>query len=600
MSLILRFRSKDGMFRVNTDSSSTFQTVVDQLSLKLPTTDYDQITVSDKPNNKNDLGSQAKTLLSILHQTVSELQLKNGDLLFLNYSNAIPQGTLASTSSTKLQSGSIAINSSGGSSGPATASGANVSTIRVSPTTHGPVKVSQLPIDDELDSQDGMLSRPISSMCRHGAKGMCEYCSPLPPWDENYRKEHAIKHISYHAYLKQQMAKFNKMELSSSYIAPLENPNHAINLNCNEGHQRYPRGICSKCQPLPITLQLQKFRMVDHLEYASHTILNDFINVWRSTGVQRFGYLYGRYEKFDKVPMGIKAVVEAIYEPPQHDELDGLTLLDWEDEPIVDAIAAKLGLQKVGIVFTDLTDSGNRDGTVLCKRHKDSYFLTNLEIIMAAKFQIKNPNITKYANLGEFSSKFVTCVISGGLQGEIEPRSYQVSSSAEGLVKADIITGSTQPSQIYVNGNNDTRYVPDIQYSKINEYGLEVKSNAKPTFPGEFLLVSLTDSFPIDPKPLFTSKISYVIENREFLGHGDIDGLDHLQNLSSVAKFIKLNDSELFDFHWLVHVAKMGILSEEELSLLCKYVKEKKYDDYLQLMESGGWMTFLTILEQST
>ena len=65
---------------------------------------------------------------------------------------------------------------------------------------------------------------------------------------------------------------------------------------------------------------------------------------------------------------------------------------------------------------------------------------------MAAKFQLKYPNISKYStakNNGQFSSKFVTCVISGGLNGEIEPRSYQVSTSAEALVKADIITGCT-------------------------------------------------------------------------------------------------------------------------------------------------------------
>ncbi|KAI5904443.1 Nuclear protein localization protein 4 [Candida parapsilosis] len=96
--------------------------------------------------------------------------------------------------------------------------------------------------------------------------------------------------------------------------------------------QPYPRGICSKCQPPPITLQLQKFRMIKHLEYTSHSILNDFINVWRVSGVQRFGYLYGRYEKFEKVPMGIKAVVE----PPQSDELDGVALSDWPYEQLVD------------------------------------------------------------------------------------------------------------------------------------------------------------------------------------------------------------------------------------------------------------------------
>ena len=565
------------MFRINVDAGSDFLLVLEELVGKLSTNDIQSIYISDKPNSK---GEQANSLCG---RSVNDLGFKNGDLLFVTYeSTGEPPKTESSAPLTTAK----------------TTNGANVSInmndisipINKGP---GPLKVDQLPVDGLLDKEEGMIMRPRSDLCRHGDKGMCEYCSPLPPWDKDYRKEKGFKHMSYHAHLNEINELKNNRNNATSYMAPLEEPNYNINLNCPSGsHAPYPKGICSKCQPPVITLQQQQFRMVDHVEYADSTILNKFIDSWRTTGVQRFGILYGRYEQFDKVPLGIKAVVEAIYEPPQSGELDGLTLLPWENERQVDEIAASLGLYKVGMTFTDLTDSGAKNGTVLCKRHKNSYFLSCLEVIMAAKYQVSNPNITKHSNSGRFSSKFVTCVISGGMNGDIEPRSYQVSNSAEALIKADIITGSTQPSMLYINDSEGKRYVPDVFYLKINEYGLEVKTNAKPAFPVEFLLVSLLDSFPLDPSPMFRE--NFPIENRDFMGD--------LQDLKSAYNYLNADPgdgSQLFDFHFLTYIAKTGILSHDELKLVLSYVRNKDQTDYLQLVESPGWMTFITILEQS-
>lgn len=45
--------------------------------------------------------------------------------------------------------------------------------------------------------------------------------------------------------------------------------------------------------------------------------VDKFIQFWRETGQQRCGYLYGKYVKDPNIPLGIRAVVSAIYEPPQ-------------------------------------------------------------------------------------------------------------------------------------------------------------------------------------------------------------------------------------------------------------------------------------------
>lgn len=105
------------------------------------------------------------------------------------------------------------------------------------------------------------------------------------------------------------------------------------------------------------------------------------------------------------------------------------------------------------------------------------------------------------------------------MEGEIDISSYQVSTEAEALVTADMISGSTFPSMAYINDTTDERYVPEIFYMKSNEYGITVKENAKPAFPVDYLLVTLTHGFPntdTETNSKFVSSTSF---------HGAIDKL---------------------------------------------------------------------------
>ena len=65
------------------------------------------------------------------------------------------------------------------------------------------------------------------------------------------------------------------------------------------------------------TLSLQKYRHVDYIQFENPFLVEQFLNFWRNSGNQRIGIMYGRYEHHKDVPLGIKAVVIAIYEPPQ-------------------------------------------------------------------------------------------------------------------------------------------------------------------------------------------------------------------------------------------------------------------------------------------
>ena len=120
-------------------------------------------------------------------------------------------------------------------------------------------------------------------------------------------------------------------------------------------------------------------------------------------------WLYGYYSEDPNFPEGVRVNVEALYEPPQIGEINGVEPLEDRFQNRVDMIAEALSLEKVGWVFTTISQDT---------------FLSSQDVRKIAKLQeqykVEHPE-------GYMVSKFVTVVVQPKESGETGIECYMVS-----------------------------------------------------------------------------------------------------------------------------------------------------------------------------
>ena len=350
---MIRVQSPDGQKRVECSENDSTEELADKIQAAFGIEcKYSFDLFKDRARSKCIVQHNRKTLKA-------DYNLQHGDMiyLFLRSSDETPKASTSGNSLKDSQSSSSSQTSLQFSNGESfnfnNPEAPQFPKLLLTPT-------AQDEIDNILLKKNGLIERkPDAKYCRHGTNARCVHCTPIEPYDESYLRENKIQHMSFNSYLKKMNSGVDKGK-----FAFLENISCRIKPGC-KGHLPWPEGICTKCQPSALTLNPQTYRHVDNVTFENVKIVDDFINYWRITGKQRVGFLYGFYEEHQDVPLGIRAHVVAIYEPPQVGTRDSVKIhLDQLDFCDVDFVANALGIKRIGWIFTDLVAKDKKSGSV--------------------------------------------------------------------------------------------------------------------------------------------------------------------------------------------------------------------------------------------
>ncbi|KAI8428959.1 hypothetical protein MSG28_007560 [Choristoneura fumiferana] len=526
---MLRVQSAEGTQRVEASGSESTAALYERVHEALRLRSFAFALHRDRARREELASSKSRRL--------QDLGLQHGDMLYLSPVN----GAVLFESQAEAQA----------SNNEDVHMEAGPSTSTAMDTAAPPASDSKL-VEDEVDLQlyqmSGLIQRQRDDkLCRHNSAGCCVHCSPLEPYDEGFLRAQNIKHLSFHAYLR-------KLQAGSKFV-DLREPSLTIKPGCRE-HPPWPRGVCSKCQPAALSLARQAWRLVDNVLLESPALVDRFLGYWRASGHQRLGYLLGRYEPHPDVPLGIRARVAAIYEPPQSSSRDHVTLApdDPLDAPLA-ALCDQLGLRRVGWLFTDLLPQPDQPGRVQCTRGVETHFLSAQEVVMAAHFQSQRPHACRHAAGGRYGSKFVTVCVTGDKTNQIHLEGYQVSTQAMALQRAGLLLPSRDAPDLACVRAQPGSIVPDVYYTEKDAYGNEVKTAAQ-RVPVAFLLVDVPVGVPAAPPappavpPTFSPRASFPPAHRPLQAQPQSPAALHHQ-IQEADTFLEA----MSDLHTLLYVA---------------------------------------------
>lgn len=275
-------------------------------------------------------------------------------------------------------------------------------------------------------------------LCRHGPEAKCVNCLK-----DNFVS--GIKHESFDHFMAGKMAKCQHANDAKcpNCLPPAEM--HYKVKDCNK-HAPWPASICNSCMPTTAVLARQSYRHVDYVELMNVREITEFVKHWQQTHSleQRGGFMYGYYAQDPNYPDGIRAVLECIYEPMQHGDMNGFQFLSDPFAINADIIAAELGLEKIGWIFTSISHDA---------------FLSSHEIRTAASFQ------QEYFNMhpsGYRVSKFVTVVLKPTDDGNAMPEAYMVSDQAQALERDKVFGDSETRRRLVKRKPHDKELLPTI------------------------------------------------------------------------------------------------------------------------------------------
>lgn len=206
---------------------------------------------------------------------------------------------------------------------------------------------------------------------------------------KKFNKEEA-KHISFDKFLDLNGAlrvKEQKKSWMTDVFLPLEMSYESRDIS--QGVSK----MTMKTMPPSINMKRQEYRHIDYVQFMNSAEISNFVNYWLNSFEERVGWLYGYYAEDPDYELGVRAIVEAIYEPPQHGTYNNVEIKEDQFGSQVDIVASSLGLQRIGWIYT------SRDHEV---------YMSPAHIMKAAQFQ--NETLVSH-QLGFKVPKFITVVL---------------------------------------------------------------------------------------------------------------------------------------------------------------------------------------------